>query len=83
MAITSSSNSPPNLLTYFPRSSLPTDPPALFADLFLTRSKWKADDLIAFLHDVAVDGKERDRLLLKYARGISEKDGMWYTARAR
>ncbi|KAH8093963.1 sister chromatid cohesion protein Dcc1 [Cristinia sonorae] len=79
----SESFSPTPLLSYFPSSSLPTDPFARFADLFLTRSRWKADDISPFLMDICVDNKERDKLLLKYARAITDKDGVWYTARAK
>ncbi|EPQ57498.1 hypothetical protein GLOTRDRAFT_39106 [Gloeophyllum trabeum ATCC 11539] len=68
-------------LTYFPSSSLPTDPAARFTDLFLTRPKWKAEDIAPYLADVAVDSKERDKLLLKYARATKDAEGMWYTAR--
>lgn len=71
------------LISYFPASELPNDPPARFADLFLTRQRWKADDISPFLADIVVDNKERDKLLLKYARAITDKDGVWYTARAK
>lgn len=75
------SNTP--VLAYLPSSDLPTDPSARFADLFLTRSRWKADDIAPFLSEICVDNKERDRLLLKYARAVTDKDGVWYTARAK
>ncbi|KAI0028385.1 sister chromatid cohesion protein Dcc1 [Vararia minispora EC-137] len=71
------------LLTYFPRAELPTDPALRFSDLFLTRARWKATDITPFLEDIAVDAKDRDRLLLKYARAVTDVDGPWYTARAR
>ncbi|KZV69547.1 hypothetical protein PENSPDRAFT_652296 [Peniophora sp. CONT] len=70
-------------LTYFPRSELPTEPSARFTDLFLTRVRWKATDIAPFLDDIAVDSKDRDKLLLKYARAVTESDGLWYTARSR
>lgn len=70
-------------LTYFPASSLPVNPAARFADLFLTRSRWKAKDISAFLADIAIDSKERDKLLLKFARATKDIDGVWYTARAQ
>ncbi|KAI0063592.1 hypothetical protein BV25DRAFT_1824151 [Artomyces pyxidatus] len=69
--------------TYFPQAELPIDPAARFTDLFLTRSRWKADDIAPFLSDIAVDAKDRDKLLLKYARALTDKDGVWYTARTR
>ncbi|THH18790.1 hypothetical protein EW146_g2256 [Bondarzewia mesenterica] len=71
------------LLSYFPRAELPSDPSARFLDLFLTRTRWQADDIAPFLSDIAVNTKERDKLLLKYARALTDKDGVWYTARAR
>jgi len=71
------------LLSYFPASSLPIDAAPRFADLFLTRSKWKAEDISPFLTDVAIDSKERDKLLLKFARATTDARGIWYTARAQ
>jgi sister chromatid cohesion protein DCC1 len=76
------SDVPSQLLTYFPRSSLPIDAPARFADLFITRSRWKADEIIPFLSDIAVDSKARDKMLLKFARATIDPQGTWYTARA-
>lgn len=71
------------MLTYFPASDLPSDPAGRFADLFLTRARWKAEEISPFLSDIVVDNKERDKLLLKYARGITDSQGIWYTARAK
>jgi len=65
-------NHPKTLLTYFPSSTLPLDPAHRFSDLFLTRPKWLAADIAPFLTDCAVDEKERDKLLLKYARNVAE-----------
>lgn len=70
-------------LVYFPASSLPADPAARFADLFLTRTRWKADEITPFLADIVVDNKDRDRLLLKYARAVTDSEGVWYTARVK
>ncbi|VDB96177.1 unnamed protein product [Peniophora sp. CBMAI 1063] len=70
-------------LTYFPQSELPTEPTARFADLFLVRTRWHAKEIAPFLSDIAVDSKDRDKLLLKYARAVTEPDGIWYTARLR
>ncbi|CAE6401006.1 unnamed protein product [Rhizoctonia solani] len=74
---------PSNTLLYYPRSSLPTDAAQRFQALFLTRSKWKVEDIGVYLEDIAVDKKERDRLMLKYTRQITEPDGVWATARVR
>ncbi|PPR07045.1 hypothetical protein CVT26_005246 [Gymnopilus dilepis] len=70
-------------LKYFPASELPVDPAARFADLFLTRSKWKGEEISPFLSDIAVNSKERDKLLLKYCRTVTEPGGVRYTARAQ
>jgi len=71
------------ILSYFPCAELPSDPAMRFADLFLTRERWKAEDIVPYLSDIAVDTKDLDKLLLKYARALTDKDGLWYTARAR
>ena len=72
-----------DLLSFFPASALPVDAAHRFVDLFLTRSRWKADDISPFLADIAIDSKERDKLLLKYARATTDAQGIWYTARAQ
>jgi len=71
------------MLSYFPCAELPTDPATRFADLFLTRARWRAEDIVPYLSDIAVDTKDLDKLLLKYARALTDKSGLWYTARAR
>lgn len=68
-------------LSYLAAPTLPTDPAARFAELFLTRSRWKSDEIEPFLSDIAVNSKERDKLLLKYARAMTTPEGTWYTAR--
>ncbi|KAH9083683.1 hypothetical protein EDB83DRAFT_2330521 [Lactarius deliciosus] len=71
------------MLSYFPCAGLPVDPVARFSDLFITRPRWKAEDIVPYLSDIAVDSKDLDKLLLRYARALTDKDGLWYTARAR
>ncbi|KAF8897615.1 sister chromatid cohesion protein Dcc1 [Infundibulicybe gibba] len=73
----------PTHLVYFPASDLPTVPAARFGHLFRTRARWSGEDIAPFLADIAVDSKDRDRLLLKFARATTDKDGAWYTARAQ
>ncbi|KZT40801.1 hypothetical protein SISSUDRAFT_982864, partial [Sistotremastrum suecicum HHB10207 ss-3] len=68
-------------LKFFPSSELPADPATRFADLFLTRPRWSAEDIVPFLKSIAVDAKERDKLLLKFARPVTENGTVWYTAR--
>lgn len=70
-------------LRYFPSAELPVEPAARFGDLFLTRSRWKGEDIAPFLVDIALNSKERDKLLLKYARAITDSTGIWYTAIAQ
>lgn len=70
-------------LSYFPSSTLPVDAPARFADLFLVRSRWKAEEIEPFLTEIAVNTKERDKLLLKFARSMTDAQGIWYTARVQ
>ncbi|KAG8705774.1 hypothetical protein FRC09_002767 [Ceratobasidium sp. 395] len=72
-----------NTLSYYPRSALPPDPAQRFQSLFLTRAKWRVEEIQTYLEDIAVDKKERDRLMLKYTRQITEPDGVWATARVR
>ena len=74
---------PTALLAYFPSAELPVEPGARFAELFLARPRWKVEEIAPFLADVAVDTKERDKLLLKHARAVTDADGIWYTARAK
>ncbi|KAI5123696.1 hypothetical protein M0805_001723 [Coniferiporia weirii] len=69
-------------LLYFPSSELPSAPADRFSDLFLVQARWKAAEIAPFLSEIAIDSKERDRLLIKFARGITDKDGiLWYTSR--
>ncbi|KAF8492326.1 hypothetical protein F5888DRAFT_1729779, partial [Russula emetica] len=63
-------------ISYFPCVELPTDPAMRFADLFLTRERWKAEHIKPYLSDIAVDTKDLDKLLLKYARALMDRDGL-------
>ena len=74
---------PASLLTYFPAAALPIEHGPRFAELFLARPRWRGDEIAPFLADVSVDSKERDRLLLKYARAVTDADGIWYTSRTK
>ncbi|KAF8640021.1 hypothetical protein AX17_001265 [Amanita inopinata Kibby_2008] len=71
------------MLTYFPASVLSVDPAARFAELFLVRPRWKEEEISPFLVEIALDAKERDKLLLKYCRAITEAGTVWYTARTQ
>ncbi|KAF9519152.1 hypothetical protein BS47DRAFT_1288725 [Hydnum rufescens UP504] len=75
---------PSATLQYFPSSSLPLDAAARFADLFLTRPKWRADTITPFLQGIAFDTKQIDKLLLKFCRMTKDETGVvWYTARVQ
>lgn len=71
-------------LTYFPISSLPLDPASRFSELFSVRQKWRTDEIAPFLQDLAIDGKKRDALTLKFVRKVKGDDGVnYYTSRGR
>lgn len=62
---------------------MPVEPGARFTELFLARPRWKGNEIAPFLADIAVDSKERDKLLLKHARALTDPQGIWYTGRAK
>ncbi|KAK4685625.1 sister chromatid cohesion protein DCC1, partial [Tremellales sp. Uapishka_1] len=74
------------ILTPFPSSTLPLHPPTRFADLFLTRPRWRPEDMSPFLKGLTRDGdqKGRDKLVVKFVRVVKEKDGgiWWYPRRS-
>ncbi|KAJ7283564.1 sister chromatid cohesion protein Dcc1 [Mycena rebaudengoi] len=77
--VSTSSTMGREMLTYFPSSALPVDPSSRFIDLFLTRQRWKAEDIAPFLVDIAINTKQRDILLLKFTRSTTDSQGTWYT----
>ncbi|KAG9050750.1 hypothetical protein FS837_002694 [Tulasnella sp. UAMH 9824] len=69
---------------YFPASGLPMVPAERFKDLFLTKTSWKGPELTPFLQDIAVEKKERDKLLMKFTRTSTDASGIvWYSSRAK
>ena len=44
-------------------------------DLFLTRERWKAEHIKPNLSDIAADTEDLNKLLLKFARTLTDKDG--------
>ena len=78
----SGSISPP-LIVSFPVHALPLHPPTRFADLFLTRPRWRPEEIIPFLRGLMRDGdtKERDKLVAKFVRVVREKEGTWWYPR--
>lgn len=54
--------------------------------LLLTTSinSWKGSELTPFLQDIAVEKKERDRLLMKFTRTTTDASGtVWFSSRAK
>ncbi|WWD05076.1 hypothetical protein V865_003147 [Kwoniella europaea PYCC6329] len=73
-----------SLISHFPISSLPLQPSERFSDLFITRPKWRPEEIIPFLKGLTRDGdvKSRDKLVQKFVRVVKEKDGsMWWFPR--
>ncbi len=73
----------------FPSSLLPADPPTRFAELFLTRPRWRPNEMRPFLRGLVPDaanaaaaaggaaGKDKalDKLVVKYVRVSKEGKG--------
>ncbi len=46
-------------------------------------NRWRAEELTPFLQGIAVDQKERDKMLVKFTRTSTDAKGVkWYSARA-
>ncbi|ADV25745.1 sister chromatid cohesion protein DCC1 [Cryptococcus gattii E566] len=75
--------SPSPLISYFPLASLPLQPAERFAELFLTRQRWRPEEMAPFLRGLTRDGdsKGRDKLVAKFVRIVKEKDGTWWYPR--
>lgn len=71
------------LIEYFPVHTLPSHAPTRFSDLFLTRQRWRPDEMTPFLRGLYPDGdsKARDKLVAKYIRVVKEKEGVWWYPR--
>ena len=50
---------------------------------FSHSERWKAEHVMRYLSDIAVYTNDVDKLLLKYAKALTDKDGSWYTAQTR
>lgn len=74
---------PTKLITYFPLHNLPLHAPTRFADLFLTRPRWRPEEMTPFLKGLTRDGdkKEQDKLIAKFVRVVKEKEGSWWYPR--
>jgi sister chromatid cohesion protein DCC1 len=75
------------LIQPFSVTTLPTDPAARFTDLFLTRSRWRPEEMQPFLKGLTPEGdrKAMDKLVVKYVRVVKEsgREGsmVWWHAR--
>lgn len=71
------------MIVPFPAHALPLHPAIRFTDLFLTRPRWRPDDMAPFLRGLTRDGdaKERDKLVAKFVRVVKEKEGAWWYPR--
>jgi sister chromatid cohesion protein DCC1 len=54
-----------------------------FSDLFLTRARWRPEDMEPFLVGLTREGdkKERDKMVSKFVRVVKEKEGVWWYPR--
>lgn len=70
-------------IRHFPVYTLPMHVATRFTDLFLTRARWRPDDMAPFLAGLYPEGdsKARDKLVAKYVRVVKEKDGSWWYPR--
>lgn len=76
-------HTPAKLVSYFPVHALPLHTATRFADLFLTRQRWRPDDMVPYLQGLypAGDTKARDKLVAKFIRVVKGRDGTWWHAR--
>ena len=81
--IDSASPGAPAKMIPFPSHALPLHAATRFADLFLTRPRWRPDDMAPFLRGLTRDGdaKELDKLVVKHVRVVKEKEGTWWYPR--
>jgi sister chromatid cohesion protein DCC1 len=70
-------------IRYFAYHSLPSHVATRFADLFLTRPRWRPEDMTPFLRGLypAYDSKAKDKLVAKYVRVVKDTDGAWWYPR--
>lgn len=74
---------PCQIIRYFPTHTLTTHVATRFSDLFLTRPRWRPDEMSPFLRGLHPEGdtKARDKLIAKFVRVVKEKDGAWWYPR--
>lgn len=74
---------PIKYIQYFPVGELSTDPPQRFAALFSEKPLWTLNEIQPFLIDLAPSKKEREHLLLKFARSHRSKNTISYGSRIK
>lgn len=85
ISFTTTASSP--IISPFFVHTLSTDPATRFGDLFLTRSKWRPDDMKPFLRGLTPDGDQKgmDRMIVKFVRVVKESakegGGVWWHPR--
>jgi sister chromatid cohesion protein DCC1 len=82
ISFTSTASAP--LISAFFVHTLSTDPATRFGDLFLTRPKWRPEDMKPFLHGLTPDGDQKgmDRMIVKFVRVVKESNGgVWWHPR--
>ncbi|KAJ3158272.1 Sister chromatid cohesion protein DCC1 [Geranomyces michiganensis] len=55
-------------IMYFPKRALPPDAKPRFEALFRMRRRWKRDEMLPYIDDLAPTEKKLDAILLKFAR---------------
>ncbi|CAO3612565.1 unnamed protein product [Mucor hiemalis] len=68
---------------YFPVNQLSTEPPQRFAALFSEKPLWSLEEIEAFLDDLAPSKKEKETLLLKFARAHRTQNTTLYGSRIK
>ncbi|KAK4520098.1 uncharacterized protein ATC70_008228 [Mucor velutinosus] len=70
-------------IQYFPVAELSTDPPQRFASLFAEKPLWTSEEITPFLMDLAPIKKDREHLLLKFARTHKQQNSILYGSRIK
>eukprot|EP00041_Stephanoeca_diplocostata_P020140 m.444073 g.444073 ORF g.444073 m.444073 type:complete len:371 (-) comp21486_c0_seq2:856-1968(-) len=63
-------------VVFYPANELSSDPKTRMAELFKFKSTWTADDISPYLSDVAVGGLTVEKILFKFARNFTDKNGV-------
>ncbi|OBZ81941.1 Sister chromatid cohesion protein DCC1 [Choanephora cucurbitarum] len=72
-----------NFVQYFPVHELSTDPAQRFAALFAEKPLWSLEEITPFLTDLAPQKKDKEHLLLKFARPHRNQTTTLYGSRIK